>query len=136
MNICKWVSLWCHRLYFVHRNDKNPIFQLWESKTSLISTLNKCRWKNVCSDYFDMGTCFHMFEQKKRRQFSKFQAMSSWSHSFVYSYWLFKKCFVENYENSNSISYFLSDLHQIFTVLFEMFYSFYWINLNLDWIPL
>ena len=33
----------------------------------------------------------------------------------------------------NSISsLFLSDLHQIFTVLFEIFYSFYPINLNLD----
>ena len=29
-------------------------------------------------------------------------------------------------------SLFLSNLHQIFTVLFEMFYSFYWINWNLD----
>ena len=28
---------------FVHRNEKNPIFQLWESKTCYIFTLNKCR---------------------------------------------------------------------------------------------
>ena len=32
------------------------------------------------------------------------------------------------------LPYFLSDLHQIFTVLFEMCYTFYCLNLNLDWI--
>ena len=31
------------------------------------------------------------------------------------------------------LPYFLSDLHQIITVLFKIFYSFYWIYLNLDW---
>ena len=30
------------------------------------------------------------------------------------------------------LSYFLSDLHQIVPVLFYFFFSFYWINLNLD----
>ena len=30
-------------IQFVHRNDKNLIFLLWESKTCLISTLNKCK---------------------------------------------------------------------------------------------
>ena len=30
------------------------------------------------------------------------------------------------------LPYFSSDFNQIFTVLFEMFYSFYWINLILD----
>ena len=28
-------------IYFVHRNDENPIFQLRQSKSCLISTLNK-----------------------------------------------------------------------------------------------
>ena len=59
--------------------------------------------------------------------------MTSSTHSFAYSYRLFKKRFVENYENSKChIFLIFSDLHQIFTVLFEIFYSFYCINLNLD----
>ena len=48
-------------IYFVHRNDENPIFQLWESKTSFISTLNKMQ-NNVCSDIIWYGICFYMFE--------------------------------------------------------------------------
>ena len=64
-----------------------------------------------------------------------FEAMTSSTHSFPYSYRQFKKYFAENYENQKFHIFliFLSDLHQIFTVLFEIFYSFYWINLNLDW---
>ena len=34
--------------------------------------------------------------------------------------------------NISNLPYFLSDLHQISTVLFEMFDSFYWMNWNLD----
>ena len=52
------------------------------------------------------------------------EAMTSSTHSFAYSYRLFKKCFDEN------LPYFLSDLRKIVTVLFEMFYSFYWFNLK------
>ena len=40
-------------------------------------------------------------------------------------YRLFKKCFIENFENSNFItSLFFIQWHQIFTVLCEMIYSF------------
>ena len=28
---------------FVHKNEENPIYQLWESKTCLKSSLNKCK---------------------------------------------------------------------------------------------
>ena len=45
---------------FVHRNDKNPIFQLWESN---MCTLNK--YKMFAVIYFDMGACFYFFEPKK-----------------------------------------------------------------------
>ena len=88
-------------LYFVHRNDKNPIFQLWETKTGLIATLNKCRIM-FAPIYFDMGTCFYTILYTKYME--NCEAMGSSIHSFVYSYQLFKKCFAENYENSYFIS--------------------------------
>ena len=50
-------------MYFVHRNDENPIFQPWDSKPCLISTLNKCRimFALICCY---MGTCFYIFQPK------------------------------------------------------------------------
>ena len=93
-------------MYFVHRNDKNPIFQLLESKTCPISTLNKCRIMFALI-YVDMGICFYMFEQQQQQTYkilyTKYmeycEAMRLSTHSFAYSYQLFKKCVVENYEN-------------------------------------
>ena len=71
ISIGKWVSWWCHRLTIFHvfcsQKCENPIFQLWESKTCLISTLNKCTL--MFASYFDMETCFHMFEPKKNENF-------------------------------------------------------------------
>ena len=65
----------------------------------------------------------------------KCKAVTSSPHLFAFSYRLFKKCFDEKYEFKIAyLSYFLSDLHHILTVLFEMFYSFYSINSDLDWI--
>ena len=49
----------------VQKNDKNPIFKLWESKTCLITTLNKCKIMFALI-YFDMGTSSYMFEQKMK----------------------------------------------------------------------
>ena len=133
MRICKWVSWWCHRLtismYFVHRNDANPIFQLRESKTCLISTLNKCRMFALI--YFDMGTYFYMFEQNFKMKIFKSYILNTWKivrrwhHQLTYlnihidcsrNVWLT----ITKIQNFLS-SLFLSDLHQIFTVLFEMF---------------
>ena len=41
---------------------------------------------------------------KKKKKFKiyggKSEAMTSSTHSFAYSYSLFKKCFIDNYENS------------------------------------
>ena len=51
--------------------------------------------------------------------------MTSLTHSLAYSYQLFKKCLDENYGNSKCHIFLLfSDLHQIFTVLFECFTLF------------
>ena len=61
-------------------------------------------------------TIFYLFCSQKWQK-EMFQEMFHWK------LWKFKISY-----------YFLSDLHQIFTVLFEMFYSLYWINLNMDWI--
>ena len=63
---------------------------------------------NVCSDvYFDMGTCLYLFEQQNKKfeilhtkYVDKSEEMTSSTHSFAYSYRLFKKRFVENYETS------------------------------------
>ena len=115
---------------FVHRNDENPIFQIWESKTCLLSTLNKCRIMFALM-YFDMGTCVYMFEQKIKickilytKYMEKSEAMTSSTHSFAYSYRLFKKCFVENYENSKFhifLILYLIYVKIMFTVLFQYF---------------
>ena len=62
------------------------------------------------------------------------EAMRTSTHSIAYNHIDCSRFFFDNYQNSKFLylPYFLSDLHQIFTVLFEIFYSFYWINLNLD----
>ena len=144
--ICKWVSWWCHPITIF---DILGSQKLWkshisatESKTCLISTLNKCRIMFALK-YFDMGACFYMFEQKKVKMFKisytkhmeNCEAMRSSAHPLAYSYWLFTKCFFENYENSkiSYLPYLLSDLHQIFTVSVQNGLVC-WTTLNLDWI--
>ena len=52
----------------VHKNDENPIFQLWESKTCHISKPNKCKIM-IALINFDMETCIYMFEQRKEKSF-------------------------------------------------------------------
>ena len=93
-------------LYFVHRNDENPIFQLWESETCLISTLNKCRIMFALI-YFDLGTFSYMFEQNTEnfqncyRQ-TTWTIVRRWDHQLnqLHIQEMFKKCFVENNKNS------------------------------------
>ena len=141
--ICKWVSWQCHHLtiyVFCSQKWQKPIFELWESKTRLMSTLNKCRIMFALIYYGDM--LWHVWAKKKK--FSKFYIQNTWK---VVRRWhhqlthlrihidcsrnvLLKITKIQNFMYLNP--YFLSDLHQIFTVLFQMFYSFYWINLNLD----
>ena len=131
-------------MYFVHWNDEIPIFQLWESKTCLKSTLNNLCRIMFALIYFDMGRGFYMFAtaKKKKKNIKHFKykmrwkIMKRWDHKltlcifistvqemFHWKLWKFKISY---------LPHFLSDLHQIFTVLFEKFYSFYWINLNLN----
>ena len=65
------------------------------------------------------------------------EAMTSSTHSFAYLYWLFKKRFVENYENSKFIIFlifFYPIYIKISLFFYKNMYSFYWININLDWI--
>ena len=77
--------------------------------------------------YFDMGTCFYMFEQKNEN-FLHFIHEIHWktkaieiinSLICIHSYRLFKKCFVENSKFHYSL-FFIEFTHQIFTVLFEI----------------
>ena len=104
-------------IHFVHRADKNPISQLWDCKTCLMSTLNK--YKRMFTPVsFDMGTCFYMFQQ---------------THSFAYSYGLFKKYFVKKCETILYLFLFPSN----FTALLKKKKkkpSLHWINLNMDWL--
>ena len=109
---------------FVHGNYENPIFQLWKSKTCLISTPGKKKQNNVCSDIFWYGEMLlHVWAKKKENLYTKYidncENMTSSTHSFAYSYRLFKMCFVEN-SKFHIFFIFLSELHQIFTVLFEI----------------
>ena len=60
------------------------------------------------------------------------EVMTSPTHSFTYSYACSRNVSLTNYKNSKCLPYFVSNLHHIFTDLFEMFNSFVWINLNLD----
>ena len=66
---------------------------------------------NVCSDIiFILGHALvYMFQQQQKMNSFKMlctkymencEVMTSSTHLFAYSYQLFKKCFVENYENS------------------------------------
>ena len=76
-------------ILFKEMIDENPVFQLRESKTYFISTLNKCRimFALIC---FDMWTCFYIFELKKEKFhiYTKYiencGAMRSSAHSFAY----------------------------------------------------
>ena len=78
--IFKWVSWWCYLLTifytFHYRNDKNLIFQPWDSKHCLISTQNK--WEIMFSlIYFDTRICFYLYLQKILN-FSKFHVQYTW----------------------------------------------------------
>ena len=117
---------------------KIPYFQLRESKTCLISSLNKCRIM-FTPIYFYMRTCFSVFEPNiffiiwYTKYMDNCEAMTSSTQSFAYidcsRNVLLKIKKIQNFISS----LFLSDLHQIFTVLLIFFfYYFYWINLNLD----
>ena len=121
-------------MYFAHRNDKNPIFQLWKSRTCLISTLNKCRII-IAQIYFDMRTCFYMFEQQKTTK-NTWKIVRRWWHHQLTNLHIHINCsrnvWLKIKKIHSCLRYFLSDLHQIVTVLFKMFYSLYWINLNSD----
>ena len=106
--LCKWVSCWCHRLSIFHVFCSQ---KLWKSHISATRMQN-----NVCSDIFWYGDMHVLFtclskEQTNNRNvqiviyfYTKYmencEAMRSSTHSFAYSYWVFKKYFVENYENS------------------------------------
>ena len=115
---------------------KIPYFS-YEKLKLVLCPLNKCRIMFALIG-FDMGTCFNMFEEKKsyKEYMEKSEAMTSSTHSFAYCLRNISLIITKSLTLPIFLI-FLSDLHQIFpvTVLFNMFYSFYWINLiNLDWI--
>ena len=96
---------------------------------------------NVCSDILRYGDMLklHVWAKKEEENFqnTKYmencEAMTSSTHSFAYSHRLFKKCFVENYENWKfHIFLIFYPIYIKFSLFYsKMFYSSYWINLNL-----
>ena len=143
--ICKWVSWWCHRLTIFHgfcsqKWRKSHTFQLRESKTCLISTMN-----NVCSGIFLDGEMLIHVWAKQIKKFKilytqcmeNCQAMTSSTHSFAHSYLLFMKCFTENYKNSKfHIFLMFYPIYIKFSLFCSKLFtlSIHWINLNLEWI--
>ena len=108
---------------FVHRNDKNFIFQLWESKSCLKSTLNKC--KIIFSPiYFDMGTCFYMFEQKMKKK--KGKKVRRWHHQLTHLH-----CHIDS--SRNVMWKFLKLYSFIFPLFLIRFsYNFHYSKLGLE----
>ena len=73
-------------IYFVHRNYDNPIFQLWESKTYIISTLN-IKMQNVCSDICWYGDMLLHVWTKKKIVYIKYKYMEivrRWDHQLTH----------------------------------------------------
>ena len=104
------------------------------NKTCLISTLNKCRIMFALK-YCDMG--IHVWEEKNEnvQHFIYTEYMENcesmrWDHrlTHLHIFILIAQELFRSKLQKFKISYlpnFLSGLHQIFTVLFEMFYFFY-----------
>ena len=113
----------------VHKNDENPIFQPRESKTCLISTLYKCKWFALI--YFDMGTCL-----SKNENFHKFYIQNmwkKWSDDINSLICIFTSTVQEMFHwNLRNLSYFYP-IKKKKSRFFFFFYSFYRIDLNLDW---
>ena len=134
-------------MYFVHINYKNHIFKISQSTTGLISTLHKSRIMFALKYILILGHAFTCLstKQKTKWKFSKcyvqntWKIVRRWDHQLTHlhhSYRLFKKCFVENYEQLKKFisSLFLIRFTSMFHCSIQFVDSFYWINLNLDWI--
>ena len=113
---------------------KSHISAIWERKT-----LNKCKIMFALI-YFDMGTYIHVWAKKDEhfqnciyKTHGKFWGDEA-THSFAYSYRLFKKCFVENYENSNFHIFLILFIYSQISMFCANFFtlSLIWTNLNLD----
>ena len=63
-------------IHFVHRNDKNFIFQLWECYTCLNSSLNRCRIM-LTPIYLDMRDLLSQV-WAKYQNFQKFYVQNIW----------------------------------------------------------
>ena len=120
----------------------NPIFQVWQSKTCLISTLDKCRIMFALI-YF-MGTCFYMFEQK----------MKIFTISYIQNTWTIVRWWHNqlthfhihiHIECSRNVSLKITKIKNFISSLFFIRFTSnfrcsirnvllfnYWINLNLD----
>ena len=77
---------------------------------------------HVCTKKLQFQTLIkHMYT---KYVYGKSEAVTSSTHSFAFISTFQKKCFVKNCKTLQfHLPYFQSDLHQIFTVLFDFFYS-------------
>ena len=102
-----WINAKCLRRYILIWGHVLHFFFMFEPKIEKFQNyIYKIHGKLWGDDIFNLLICIIHIDCSK---------MFSWK------LWKFK-----------DLPYFLSNLHQIFTILFEMFYSFYWINLNPD----
>ena len=126
-SICKWVSWWCHRLTIFHVFCSQ---KWWKSYEKIKLTLYPL-WMDAeeCLLWYVMiwGHAFTCLS-KKRGNFHNFiqdtwKIVRRWDHqlnSFPYSYWLFKKCFVEKYKNKKFHIFLI--FYPIY-IKFSLFYS-------------
>ena len=91
---------------------------------------------NVCSHIFWYGDMLLHVEHKTlnfwhTKYMEICETMTSSTHSFAYSYWLFKKCFDENYEN---LTNFIFSLYFVWFTLnvhcSVRIFLFFWIKLK------
>ena len=76
--------------HLIYRNDKNFIFQLWNSNMYLLSTQN--RWEIMfILTYFNTGICFNLYQKKKMKivnfcNFNVYKIVHPWHHQLAHEY--------------------------------------------------
>ena len=127
-----WASWWCHRVTIKFCAQKWQRFNISAINVRLANSfLNRCRIM-LTPIQLDWGTLSQVLLNFSKFYVQKYmassEAMTSSTRSFAYSYRLVKKCISENLRNCQSVitSLFFNKYHQVLTVLFTNFYSFFW----------
>ena len=126
--ICKYVSSF---ILFTEMTQ-NLIFQLWKSKTCLISTLNKCKLIFSPIDLLILNVLLHDCLSKissfRCKIIFQWKNVRRWHHQLTHLHTDCSRNVSWKHCETSSLLIILSDFNQMFTVLFEICYSFYWIH--------